>query len=318
MRRYMLKRVAVSVFIFFVLTFFVFLLSNLAPGSPVQQYISPDFSEADIRRMEEYLGLDQPIYLRYFTWLARMLAGDLGNSYRAKAPVTGLIRDSLGPTALLAALSIASAIAVAVPLGALSAIKPYSVWDHVSSAIASVGSAVPRFFVGLAAIYVFSVKLEALPAGGLYSSSGPGGAGDRALHFILPTFVVSFGLVGVFIRQTRSSMLEVFNEEYVKMARAKGLPELRVIFGFVLRNAMIPIVTTLGLAVPALLSGTVVAEQLFSLPGIGKLLMQAVTARDYPVIMGVAMFLSVVVLVINLLLDIVYGLLDPRIRLAKT
>jgi peptide/nickel transport system permease protein len=317
MKRYLLKRLAISVFIFFALTFFVFLLSNLAPGSPVQQYISPDFTEADIRRMEEYLGLDQPLYLRYFTWLLRMLAGDLGNSYRAKTPVTGLIAASLGPTAILASFSLAVAVAVAVPLGMISAARPGSVWDHAASALAYVGSAVPRFFIGLTAVYVFSVKLGVLPTGGLHSPSGGGGLGDSALHLVLPVFVVSFGLTGVFIRQTRGGMLEVYNEEYVKMARAKGLRERSVIFGFVLRNALIPIVTTIGLAVPTLLSGTVVAEQLFSLPGIGKLLMQAVAARDYPVIMGVAMFLSVTVLAVNLLLDVLYGLLDPHIRLAK-
>jgi peptide/nickel transport system permease protein len=318
MKTFLLKRLGISVMIFFALTFFVFMLSNLAPGSPMQQYITPDFSDADIARMEEYLGLNKPLVTQYFSWLQRMLLGDLGNSYRTKSPVIGLIGDGLGPTAVLAACSLVVSLIFAFPLGILAACKPDSVWDHISSAIAYVGTAVPRFFVGLTVVYIFAVKLKLLPTSGLHASSGAAGLGDRVIHLILPVFVVSFGLVGIFIKQIRSSMLETMSEEYVKLARAKGLPEWRVITGFVLRNALIPVVTTIGFAIPGLLSGAVVSEQLFSLPGIGKLLMQSVAARDYPVIMGVAMFISVVVLVVNLLLDIIYGLLDPRIRLAKS
>jgi peptide/nickel transport system permease protein len=316
--RYLFKRLAISVLIFFALTFFVFALSSLAPGSPVDSYVTPQSTPEDIAHMEEYLGLNDPIPVQYGKWLGRMLAGDLGNSYRAKMPVQGLIAEALGPTAILTSAALLTALLAAVPLGVLSAVKPYSIWDRAASVMAYVGAAVPRFFIGLIVVFLFAVQLKILPATGLYSAAGDGNLADRAQHLVLPVFVVGFGIFGVFVRQMRSSMLEVWNEEYVKLARAKGLSEWRVILGFVLRNALIPIVTTVGLAIPALLSGTVVAEQLFALPGIGKLLLQAVTGRDYPVVMGVAMFLSIVVLVVNLLLDIIYGLLDPRIRLAKS
>jgi peptide/nickel transport system permease protein len=317
MSRYLLKRSAISILIFFALTFFVFTLSSLAPGSPVDSYITPQSTPEDIAHMESYLGLDDPVPVRYAKWLGRMLTGDLGNSYRAKMPVQGLIADALGPTIVLTGTALLVALLAAVPLGVLSAVKPYSFWDRAANVMAYVGAAVPRFFVGLVVVFIFAVQLKVLPATGLYSAAGDGNLLDRMQHLILPVFVVAFGIFGVFVRQMRSSMLEVWNEEYVKLARAKGLAEWRVISGFVLRNALIPVVTTVGLAIPALLSGTVVAEQLFALPGIGKLLLQAVTGRDYPVVMGVAMFLSVVVLAVNLLLDIIYGLLDPRIRLAK-
>jgi peptide/nickel transport system permease protein len=316
--RYLFKRLAVSVLIFFALTFFVFTLSSLAPGSPVDSYVTPQSTPEDIAHMEEYLGLNDPIPVQYGKWLGRMLTGDLGNSYRAKMPVQSLIASALEPTLVLISFALLVALLAAVPLGVLSAIKPYSIWDHIASAMAYVGAAVPRFLIGLIAVFIFAVQLKILPATGLYSAAGDGDLLDRIQHLVLPVFVVSFGIFGVFVRQMRSSMLEVWNEEYVKLARAKGLSERQVILGFVLRNALIPVVTTVGLAIPALLSGTVIAEQLFALPGIGKLLLQAVTGRDYPVVMGVAMFLSVVVLVVNLLLDLIYGLLDPRIRLAKS
>lgn len=299
------------------MTFLVYLLTSLAPGDPISSYLTPDITPEAIAELRRYLGLDSPMMIRYFKWLSRMLVGDLGNSYIQKAPVIGLIAKSLPFTLRLGLTSLLVALAVALPLGAISAYKPNSIWDHISSVLAYIGTAIPGFFIGLVLVYTFAVKLHLLPTGGLTSKSGGGGFGDIVLHMILPIAVTSFGILGVFIKQIRGSMLEVTNEEYIKMARAKGMSEFKVITGFVLRNALIPIVTSVGLAIPNLLSGAVVAEQLFSLPGIGKLLMQAVNGRDYPIILGVTMYICVIVLVINLALDVIYGFLDPRIRIGR-
>jgi peptide/nickel transport system permease protein len=310
MTKYIIRRLLINILLFFCITFLVYLLSLLAPGSPEEQYRTSTSTAEDLQRIRVYLGLDKPMHVQYYRWLTRMLQGDLGNSYRVNAPVTGLISQAMGPTLLLAGLSLLVSVLVALPLGALSAYKPYSVIDYISSAIAYTGIAVPGFFIGLVLIYLFAIRLGILPTGGMYYNNGRG----LIKHLILPVSVVSFGMMGIFLKQTRASMLEVFNEEYVKMARAKGLREIQVVLGYVVRNAAIPVVTSIGLSIPVLISGAVIVEQLFSLPGLGKLMMQSILFRDYPVVMAVAVFISLVVLILNLLLDILYGILDPRIR----
>jgi peptide/nickel transport system permease protein len=310
MGKYITRRLLVNILLFFAITFLVYALSLLSPGSPEEQYRTSNSTPEDLMRIRVYLGLDKPIHVQYFRWLVRMFHGNLGNSFRVNGPVIVLISQAMGPTLLLAALSLLTATAVALPLGALSAYKPYSVIDHIASAISYTGIAVPGFFIGLVLIYIFSVKLSLLPTSGMYNRDGTG----LLRHMILPVSVVSFGLIGIFLKQTRSSMLEVFNEEYIKMARAKGLPEFQVVMGYVVRNAAIPVVTSIGLSIPVLISGAVIVEQLFSLPGLGKLMMQSILFRDYPVVMAIAVFISLVVLGLNLILDIIYGILDPRIR----
>jgi peptide/nickel transport system permease protein len=314
MKKYLAKRLLISVIVFFGITFLVYLLSNLTPGSPVDQYITPETRPEDIERIRAYLGLNQPMIVRYVKWLWRMIQGDLGHSFRTSSPALTLIAERVGPTLLLAASSLVLSLLIAIPLGVLSAYKPYTVWDYVASGLSYLGAAVPNFFIGLIGIYIFSVKLGLLPTGSMYTSGGAKTFADLAWHMTLPVLVISVGNVGIFLRQTRSSMLESLNEEYVRMARAKGLRERKVIFGHVLRNASIPIVTSISLMIPYLISGTVVVEQIFTLPGLGNLLMQSIMARDYPVIMAVTVFIALVVLGVNIAQDIIYGCLDPRIR----
>jgi peptide/nickel transport system permease protein len=310
MKKYIGRRLLINFFLFFCITFLVYLMSLLAPGSPEEQYRTSTSTPEDLARIRAYLGLDRPVYVQYFSWLFRMLRGDLGNSFRVSGPVMALVVQALGPTMLLSGLSLLVAVLIALPLGALAAYKPYSAADHIASAIAYAGIAVPGFFIGLVLIYLFSIRLGVLPTGGMYDNNGHG----LARHLVMPVSIVSFGMLGIFLKQTRSSMLEVFNEEYIKMARAKGLSELTVILGYVVRNAAIPVVTSIGLSIPVLISGAVIVEQLFSLPGMGKLMMQSILARDYPVVMAVAVFIALFVLALNLMLDIIYGILDPRIR----
>jgi peptide/nickel transport system permease protein len=313
MAQFLLKRLVISVFVFFAVTFLVYLLSSLAPGSPVDQYITVETTEDDIAILRESMGLDKPIPVQYLKWLTRMVKGDFGKSYRIKTPVITLIRNALPYTIGIASTSMILALLIAVPLGAISAYKPYSIWDHIASVLSFLGTAIPNFFIGLVFIYFFSVRLGILPSSGLHSKNGTG-LFDLVWHLIQPVLIVAIRVTGIYIKQIRGSMLEVMNEEFIKMARAKGLRERKILFGYVIRNASIPMLTAIGLSIPAMLSGSVIVEQLFALPGLGQLLTHAVQARDYPIIMAVAMFISLVVLVLNLLLDILYGFLDPRIR----
>lgn len=317
MKKFLCKRIAISILIFLIVTVLVYILSSLAPGSVLDQYVTAETSAEDAARLSAYLGLDQPVYIQYLKWLSRMLRGDLGHSFSFGGPVITLIRKALGPTFLLAGCSLLTALIIALPLGIMSAYKPYSVWDHIGTVIAYIGTAIPSFFLGLTGVYFLALKLQWLPTSGLYSASGARSAADTLRHLILPVLVVSLEILGVFLRQTRSSMLEIYQEEYVKMARAKGLSEIEILLKYVFRNAAIPVVTSVGLTIPVLLSGVVVVEQLFVLPGIGKLLMQSILSRDYPVIMAIAVFISAVVLIVNIVLDIVYSLLDPRIRVTS-
>jgi peptide/nickel transport system permease protein len=313
MKRFFIKRLTISIMVFFAVTFLVYLLSSLAPGSPIDQYITAETTEEDIALLQKSMGLDKPVPVQYVRWLSRMVTGDFGNSYRIKTPVIVLVRKALPYTAGISLSAMVLALLIAVPLGTLSAYKPYSVWDHTASVLSFLGTAIPNFFIGLVFIYFFSVRFSLLPTSGLHSKNGAG-LTDLIWHLIQPVLIVAVRVSGIYIKQIRSSMLEVMNEEYIKMGRAMGLAEHKILFGYVIRNASIPMLTAIGLSIPAMLSGSVVVEQMFSLPGIGQLLTQSVQSRDYPIIMTVAMFISLVVLVLNLLLDVLYVFLDPRIR----
>jgi peptide/nickel transport system permease protein len=317
MRAYLIKRLGTNIFVFFGITILVYFLSTMAPGSPEQQYLSLDATTEDIAKVRSQLGLDQPVYIQYLKWSLRMFHGDLGYSFRSGTQVIPLISGALKGTLLTGALSLGFALLVAVPLGIFFACKPHLKINVIVSGFFYAGSAIPNFFIGMVLIYIFSVRLKIMPASGMHSSAWDTSIGDMLWHLALPILVISANITGILLKQVRESMLEVFNEEFVKMARAKGLSEARVILGYVIRNAIIPIVTTIGLTIPSLLSGSIFAETLFSLPGIGKLMMTSILSRDYPVIMGLAVFIALVVLALNFALDILYGYLDPRIRYGK-
>jgi peptide/nickel transport system permease protein len=306
---------AISIFVFFGLTFLVYLLSVLAPGSPVDQFVDSSLTSAeDVARIKAHLGLDQPIPIQYAKWVGRIFSGELGFSFRTGGPVFSLIQSTLLPTLALTFSALFLSLLIAVPLGIMSAYKPGSVWDHLATFFSYIGAAVPSFFIGMVFINIFAVRLNWTPAGGMFSSAGDHGLVDYIHHLILPMTVSALGTTGIFLRQIRGSMLEVFNEEYVRMARAKGLSEWKVVLSYVLRNSSIPVITAISMSIPHMLGGAVIVEQLFSYPGIGKLLMLSIMSRDYPVIMAISVFIAIVVLLINIVLDIVYGYLDPRIR----
>lgn len=313
MIKYVLKRILLAIPTFIGITVLVFVLSNMAPGSPADVLASNmSLSEEGYQQLKESLGLDKPVIVRYGIWLLDFVQGDLGTSTRTNSPVFGVIKERLPASLLLTLTSLVVCLLVSIPLGVLSAVKPGSAWDTVSSALSFLGTSIPGFFLSLILVYFFSAKLGWLPATGMYEPNGAHTFGQLVRHMILPVFVLSFGMLGDFIKQVKGSMLEVYNNEYVKTARSKGLKNRVVIIKHVLRNALIPVVTMISLTVPFLLGGAVVTEQVFSWPGIGSLMVLSITARDYNAIMGVTVIIAAGVLICNLVLDLVYAKLDPR------
>ncbi len=314
MLKYIIKRILFAVPIFFGVTFLVYVLSSMTPGGPVDLMVQAgNLTEEAYEALKKSMGLDKPIIVRYFIWLGNFLQGDLGTSSTSSQAVVKIISQRVQPTLILALTSLLLSLVIGIPLGVLSAYKPYTFWDTVSSGISFIGTSAPNFLISLLFIYLFAVKLGALPSQGMYSANAKHTIADLSLHLILPAFVVALHLIGNFIKQTRSSMLEVLNEEYVKTARSKGISRQKVIIDHVLRNAWIPIVTAVGISIPYLIGGTVVVEQIFSWPGLGSLMVSSIGSRDYNTIMGITVIICVTVLITNILMDIIYALLDPRI-----
>jgi len=315
MLKHIAKRLLVSIPTFFGITILVYFLASMAPGSPLEMMFTDSNATAEaMEQMEARLGLDQPVYIQYFRWLGELAHGNLGISYRTGNAVWGSVAERIGPTFLITFSSLFLSILIAIPLGIMSAYKPYSLWDYASSGLSFIGAAMPNFFAGLVLIYVFSVKLKILPSSGMYDSSGARLTGTLIKHMILPVLVLSVQQVGSLIRQTRGSMLEVLQDDYIRTARSKGCREKRMLVRHAMRNAMAPVVTRIGSMIPFLIGGAVVTEQLFAWPGLGSLMVLSINSRDYPVIMGITVFIAAAVLVGNIIIDIAYGLLDPRIR----
>lgn len=315
MFRYILKRLLYAIPVFLGITFVIYTLINLAPGGPLSVLAaSGEMSLSDLEALKISMGLDKPIVIRYFIWLGDLLHGDFGISYRTSQEVSLMISQRIMPSLMLTGTGILAAMLVGVPLGIISAYKPNSVWDHISTFISFIDASVPNFFLSLLLIYVLAVKLKWFPTSGMQSSGMSGNLLDLLHHLALPAFVCGIQPIGNYIKQTRSSVLEVLNEEYIKTARSKGLTNVVIVLKHAFRNALIPIVTTISLSIPFLIGGAVVTEQIFAWPGIGSLMITAITSRDYPVIMGVAVLICGVVLVANLILDLIYAALDPRIK----
>jgi peptide/nickel transport system permease protein len=320
-RRYVLRRVLQMIPLLAGVSLLVFVLLASAPGDPIDMLIrsNPSVTMNDIARLKHLYGLDQPIIVRYAKWLGRTLQGDLGWSLAHQVPVARLVGERLPNSLMLVGTGIVIAILVAIPAGIYSALRQYSVGDYLASLGTFVGFSIPVFWFGLIMIYIFAVKLRVLPPGGMREAGAvPGWPAtlDYLRHLILPSLVIALYSTAALARYTRSSMLEVIRQDYIRTARAKGLSEIRIAGHHALRNAMIPIVTVLALTMPALFGGAPVTESVFAWPGIGQLLVQSVLFGDYVVAMAVLMMIAVLVLAFNLAADIVYGLLDPRIRYA--
>lgn len=311
--KYVIRRLLVAIPTFFGITILTYLILSIA-GSPLDAFLAdPKITAAELERKRIALGLDKPVFIQYFNWLKNFLSGDLGYSIASRKSVMTLIGDRIGITSLLAGSSLLLSALIAIPLGVFSASKPNSTRDHVSSGISFFLIAMPNFFMGLLLIFFFSVTWKVLPSGGLYDTSGAKNMLSLLQHMVLPCLVLSFQNIGSWMRYMRGSMLEVLQNDYIMTARAKGLNKAQVYTRHALKNSLIPIITVVGMSIPSLVGGAVVTEQVFSWPGIGTLMIQAINQRDYPVIMGVTVMVAIVVLLANLLTDLAYGLVDPRI-----
>jgi len=312
MLRYILMRVAATVPVMAIVALFVFLMLRLSPGDPAA-VIAGDYATAeDIARIREQLGLNEPILYQFVTWIGLLLQGDLGTSIFTDLPVTTLIGQRLEPTVMLALTTILFSVVVAVPLGAIAAWKAGSLLDRFVMLFSVGGFSIPVFVLGYVLIYVLSMKLQLLPVQGYRSPWD--GIGPFLAHITLPTLTLSVIFIALIARMTRASAIEVLQEDYVRTAYAKGQNEFIILLRHVLANAAVPIVTVIGIGIALLIGGVVVTESVYNIPGLGRLVLDAVLARDYPIIQGLILFLSFSYILINLLIDISYAFLDPRIR----
>jgi peptide/nickel transport system permease protein len=294
-------------------TVFTFFLMNLAPGGPAA-IVSMQTTAEQREALSRELGMDHPVVERYGIWLASAVTGNLGRSLDTQEPVSMLIGQRFPNTALLALVTIAFTLLVGLPIGILAAIRRGTILDRISIVLSTVGQAVPDFWLGIILIIAFTVALHVLPASGMVTAGNDFSVLDLAQHLVLPVLTLSVVLLPNIVRFTRSALLDVLHHDYIRTARAKGLPMRRVYIRHALRNAWVPIVAVIGLVIPLLLGGSVVVESVFGWPGMGRLAVQAATDRDYNVVMGVTVFVGAIVILVNLLTDLFYALLDPRIR----
>ncbi|MCG7409264.1 ABC transporter permease [Paenibacillus sp. ACRRX] len=314
MGRYIIRRLLISIPVFFGITILSFLIMNMAPGNPVDMLINPNIPKEMLDLKKELLGLNDPLYVQYVKWLSGLLKGELGYSFSSFASVSQLIGERIGPTLLLASSSLMIGVVIAIPIGVISAVKQNSNLDYLLTGLSFLGISIPPFFFGLGLIYIVGIQLNWLPTGGMTTLGGTGGIGDILAHLILPVMVLGVTIAGKKVRYVRASMLEVLQQDYLRTARAKGINEFMVTNKHALRNALIPIITIVGTEIPLLLGGSIIIEQIFQWPGIGQLTMEALLSRDYPTLMGLNIVAACIVLTTNLLTDILYALVDPRMK----
>jgi peptide/nickel transport system permease protein len=314
MLRFVFSRLAAVVPVLFVVSCVVFLILRLAPGDPAAVIAGNSATTADIEQIRARLGLDRSLPVQFGIWLGRVLQGDLGYSYFLNKPVTELIAQRLEPTASLAIGTILLAVLIAVPLGAIAAARMGGWVDRALSVLSVAGFSIPVFVTGYVLIYLFSIQLDWLPVQGYRPLGGKEGLAGWARHLILPWAALSIIYVALIARITRAAVSEALTEDYIRTARAKGVSEQVVLIRHALRNAAVPIVTVIGIGVALLIGGVVVTETVFAIPGLGSLTVDVVLNRDFPVIQGLVMFFAVSYVLINLLVDLSYLALDPRIR----
>lgn len=313
MWKYILKRIAAAIPVLIGITIIDYLIMSRA-GSPLAMMHGPKISESAVEVKAALLGLDKPVYLQYFDWLKQVLSGNLGYSIKSYQPVTTIIGSHIGSTLLLMGTSLLVGLLIAIPAGIYSAIHRYSKRDYTLVTLSFLGTSIPSFFLALILIYLFTVQLGWLPSSGMITQGTGGGFLDVVKHMVMPVSVLAVSIAGTNIRYVRSAMLEVLQQDYLRTAKAKGIGRFLVINKHALRNAMIPVVTVIGMQIPVLFGGAVIVEQMFSWPGLGLITMNAITGRDYPVIMGVCLLTAVVVVLANLITDIIYAIVDPTIQ----
>lgn len=312
MLAYIVKRILATIPVMLVVALTVFSLLFLAPGDPATMIAGDQASAADIERIRQSLGLDQPFLVQFGTWLWRLVHFDLGNSVFTGQPVTALMAEHVGPTVSVMLLTLVLSISIAVPLGVVAAWKSGSWIDRAIMSVSVVGFSVPLFVVGYILAWAFALKLQWLPPQGYTPISE--GVWPWLQRLILPAITLGFVYIVLIARITRASMLEVLQQDYVRTARAKGLGPRTILFLHALKNGAVPVITVIGIGFAALIGGTVVTETVFTIPGMGRLTVDAILRRDYPVIQGLVLVFSFVYVLVNLAVDLIYTLVDPRIR----
>lgn len=308
-----LNRLFQSVLTMFIVSVICFALVKLAPGDPVLTYVEPNMSEAYIAQIRESLGLTKPLYQQYFIWLGNILHGNFGHSLLNNRPVLDQILERVPATVLLMGTSLILSVLIAIPLGLLTGKYKNGIADKIISLLSYVGISIPTFWFGILLIYLFSVHLNLLPSIGMHSD-GISSFGDLVLHLLMPCAVVTFSNVAQFTRYIRSSTITALSSDYVMVQEAYGMTENGILFRHVLKNAVLPMITVLGMSLQSVVSGAIISEQVFAWPGMGQLAVSSVTTFDYPLIMGITMFTALLIVVGNLLADLFYTVADPRIR----
>lgn len=314
MGQYILQRLVLTIPVLFGVSVVVFLMLKLIPGDPALALLGPQAEPQDIQILRKALGLDEPIYVQYFRWLSRTVQGDLGRSLEFKEPVLGLILTRFKNTLILTTASIIISALLGVVAGVASATRQYSLLDRVTMILALFGNSMPAFWLGLVLILLFSLSLRWFPVSGMYSLRGGGGVLDLLHHIILPAITLGGVSTAIIARMTRSSMLEVIRQDYIRTAEAKGVSALTVILKHGLKNALLPVITVVGVQIGYLLGGAVLTETVFSWPGVGLQMYRAISSRDIPLIQGGVLLIALTFVLINLLVDVLYAYLDPRIR----
>jgi len=322
MATYALRRVLQTIPILFIISILLFLMVRAAPGGPLTAARrNPNISKEQIEAMEEKLGLNDPLPVQYVRWLSGMLQGEMGDSIKFRRPVSDMIAERIPNTLTLVGASFFVTLLLAIPIGILSARKPYSTFDYAMTTVTFIGQAIPVYWLGLGLIVVFYVLLKnpftgdpLFPVGGMNSRGQEGNPLDTLWHLVLPVSALSLGWIAWYSRFLRSSMMDVLHEDYIRTAKAKGLADRGVHYKHALQNAILPLVTLIALDLPSLFAGALFVETIFSWPGMGRLFWDAAKGRDYPVLLGVVMITATLIIVCNIIADLAYGWLDPRVK----
>ncbi|RUT33738.1 ABC transporter permease [Paenibacillus zeisoli] len=317
MTEYFIRRVLQSILVLFLITLITFGLIHAAPGGPTKIFLAPGLSQEAAKIQAHNLGLDQPVAVQYIKWVGGLLKGDLGYTFKNHLPVGQILWPTVGNTVVLMGVAWLLSLLIAVPWGIYNSTKEYGLSDQTASFVSYVGFAMPTFWFGILLQEMFALNLDWLPLSDMWTMGKEGNIGNLFMHLILPVTVLTLGFLAAYSKYARSSMLEVLEQDYIRTARAKGVKERRVIFRHALRNALIPIITVLGLDLPILVGGAALTESVFNWPGMGRLFIDMAVAREYSVLMAITLITAVVVIIGNLIADILYAVVDPRVQLGK-
>lgn len=317
MTEYLIRRILQSLLVLFLISIVTFGLIHAAPGGPTQIFLSPGLSQEAGKIQAKNLGLDKPIHIQYIRWVGDLLKGDLGKTFKNNLPVGDILWPTVKNTVVLMGVAWLISLIIAIPWGIYNSTREYGISDQTASFISYIGFAMPAFWFGILLQSYFSIQLDWLPLSDMYTMGKEGDIQDLFMHLILPVSVLALGNLAAYVKYSRSSMLEVLGQDYIRTARAKGMKERRVLARHALRNALIPIITLLGMELPTLIAGATLTETVFNWPGMGRLFVDMAVSREYSVLMAVTLITAVFVVLGNLIADILYAIVDPRVQLGR-